>query len=243
MSFYSEMIKPLLAGVIKNLKSPEADEKSIGFLSESVKDDKLWQLTSGYDDILFRIKLYRLAVSTGATGTDYTKFVSGGVYYKGVLAAIDKRFATENRYDINAGYLLAEKDPVAASENFSRAAHRFSGEGAFCYGITLLAAGDKDEDAAFWFRISAECGYPKGMVNLALCYRYGSGIRTCVTLALVWLSRAVMAGEATAKTELIDMYKYGDGTDTDFAKAYALSRGSDEEIKKTAEDIIKEYTE
>lgn len=242
MSEYSKMIKPLLDGVVKNLKSPDADEKSVEFLLGSVDGDKLWQLKSGYDDILFRIKLYRMAVSAGAKGTDYNKFVRGGKYYKTVLGAIDDRFLDENGRAIRQGYnLSADGNAEAATERFKTAADRFSGEGAFCYGVMLLADSTKDTEAAFYFRFSAECDYGKGMVNLALCYKHGAGIEPSMPLALVWLARAVLAGEPNAAAELVDIYKYGDGIDTDFAKALVFGKGSEDEKQLAAQEIIESY--
>lgn len=244
MSFYSEMIKPLLGGVLKNLKSPDADEKTVEFLIGSVTDDKLWQLRAGYDDILFRIGLYKKAVALGAKGADYARFVRGGKYYKSALAAIESRFAAESTGEIIQGYnQSANGDMQSAMRHFKAAADNFSGEGAFCYGVTLLSDSAKDAEAAYQFRLSAESGYGKGMVNLALCYKHGAGIGYNVPLALVWLARGVLAGEPSAAAELAEIYKYGDGTDTDFAKALALGKGSEEERQAAACEIIAEYTE
>lgn len=234
------MIKKLLGGVLGSLNNPEGDRKNVEFLLGEIKDDKLWQLRTAYDDILFRIRIYRRVVEIGATGVDYKKFAGGGEYFRDVLKAVSRRYSGKASDDIEKGLSLAEKgEREAAAKFFRSAADLFQPEGCFYYGLSRLESDDAMQ-AAECFRTAAILGHAPSLYNLALCYFYGSGVPVCVPKCLRLLAMALLRNVEQATALLAEMYKHGDGIDTDFARAFALTKGTKEQKEEVARQIIAE---
>ena len=54
------------------------------------------------------------------------------------------------------------------------------------------------EEAARWFRLAAEQGYPDAEYSLGLAYSRGEGLPQDSARAVKWLHKAAEKGEATA---------------------------------------------
>ena len=106
-----------------------------------------------------------------------------------------------------------------------------------------------DEDftkAVYWYKKAAEQGDTKAQLNLAVMFRYGTGVTEDFTQAVYWYKKAAEQGDTKAQLSLAEMYASGDGVPENFVLAYkwgnlASARGRDK-AKELKNEIRKRMT-
>ena len=113
-------------------------------------------------------------------------------------------------------------------------------------GCTRLGRGVIQDynEAAKWYRKSAEQGWESAQFNLGLMYYNGHGVIQDYNQALKWWRKAVEQGHVNAQVMLGKMYYDGRGVSQDDVYAHmwsniAASTGDAEAIKNR--DIVAEY--
>jgi TPR repeat protein len=81
-----------------------------------------------------------------------------------------------------------------------------------------------EEEAAVWYRKSAEQGYAHAQTDLGKSYRGGRGVPRDYGEALVWFRKAADQGHAGAQFVLGEMYQKGQGVPQDSDEALAWFR-------------------
>lgn len=66
---------------------------------------------------------------------------------------------------------------------------------------------------------AAELGSAEAMMELAVCYRDGAGVKRDAKLAFTWMERAAEAGSEGARLNMVHFHEMGIGTKKDLAKA------------------------
>lgn len=104
---------------------------------------------------------------------------------------------------------LMDVDRGKAIDQFCEAAKEGSAGGNFFLGLAYAGLLGKTPLGELWVELdpaaafrcytrAAEAGHAEAMLNLAMCYRHGSGVAQSVRLAFEWLERAAQAGSARA---------------------------------------------
>lgn len=75
------------------------------------------------------------------------------------------------------------------------------------------------EEAAKWYRLSAEQGYADAQNNLGVMYEEGEGVARNYEEAMKWYRKAAEAGNRDAPNNIGVMYMTGVGVRWDFVKA------------------------
>lgn len=71
---------------------------------------------------------------------------------------------------------------------------------------------------------AAELGLPDAMLEVAVCYQEGTGVKRDPRLAFTWMERAAEAGLEGARLNLAHFYELGIGTKKDLARAAEVLR-------------------
>jgi TPR repeat protein len=98
------------------------------------------------------------------------------------------------------------------------------GDASALYDLGLVYANGQgalrdDTEAARWFRIAADQGYPPAQYALARMYGAGQGVGKDIAQALAWYRKAADQGYAAAQYAIARTYHVGEGTHQDFAEA------------------------
>jgi len=76
------------------------------------------------------------------------------------------------------------------------------------------------DEAAKWYRLSADRGDPEAQSDLANQYEHGEGVLQDYVQAAHWYKLAAEQGNDTAQELLADMYEDGRGVKQDFVQAH-----------------------
>ena len=86
----------------------------------------------------------------------------------------------------------------------------------------LTSPGGGDQEKTQFFELAtraAEMGWADAMLEVAVCYRDGTGVKRDRKLAFTWMEQAAEAGSEGAKLHMIAFHERGIGTRRDLAKA------------------------
>jgi TPR repeat protein len=85
----------------------------------------------------------------------------------------------------------------------------------------ILDEGGPRAEARFFELVSkaADLGSAEAMMELACCYRDGTGVKRDAKLAFTWMERAAEAGSEGARLNMVHFHEMGIGTKKDLAKA------------------------
>ena len=93
--------------------------------------------------------------------------------------------------------------------------------------------------------MSAEQGDTIAQLNLAVMYKYGTGINEDFSQAVLWYKKAAEQGDTKAQLNLAVMYASGEGVPENFVLAYkwanlAAARGSEKarELKSGVKKLM-----
>lgn len=94
------------------------------------------------------------------------------------------------------------------------------------------------QQAAYWYRKSADQGFADAQVNLGYLYNYGLGVAQSNQQAVYWYRRAADQGNEMAQTNLAHMYYYGKGVDEDYVQAaYWYRKAADQGYSAAQREI------
>lgn len=86
----------------------------------------------------------------------------------------------------------------------------------YAHGLGVVRS---DVEAAKFFRLAADQGYPKAQNSLSSCYANGAGVTKNVNEAVRWARRAAEQGEVVAQSNLAAAYSTGMGIPQDLPES------------------------